>query len=246
MVCRNSKVHCSPYGAFELKAMYQRNLMMGSLATLSFVLLILFSFWLINAIAGEPDQILFESDNVETSIDIGPPPTVIQERLRVTVEQPKAKSAKFSIPEPVPDDEVMDDNVVLATRDELAKIVAPAISVGEGSGHIVVDMADDYDFPESDEFIPVEIRPEFIYKHQPEYPKLASLAGMEGKVGVRALVARSGDVRECIVQKSSGLQILDEAAVKAGLKCKFKPGIQNGQPVVCWVSFSYDFILTGN
>jgi len=35
----------SPYGAYELKAKYQRNFMIGTLSTLGFVLLILSVFW---------------------------------------------------------------------------------------------------------------------------------------------------------------------------------------------------------
>jgi len=50
-------------------------------------------------------------------------------------------------------------------------------------------------------------------------------------------------VREARVQRSSGTQSLDDAALAAAEDCKFKPGIQNGEPVFCWVSFKYDFKL---
>ena len=40
---------------------------------------------------------------------------------------------------------------------------------------------------------------------------------------------------------SSGVASLDDAAVKAAFKNRFKPGIQNGRPIACWVSYTVDF-----
>ncbi|MEE8576214.1 MAG: TonB family protein [candidate division Zixibacteria bacterium] len=239
----NSNALYSPYGAYELKASYQRNFLIGTLATLSFVLLILFSFWLAKVIQGGPDEIFSAATVIKTVAELGPPPTVAKTPPQVKLDQPKVVAPKIGIPQPVPDDEVMDDDVVLATRDELAEIVAPDISANQGDGDIIVDIADDDYLPAPGEFRPVEIFPELIHREEPEYPKMAKLAGMEGKVAVSVLVTPSGDVRECIVAKTSGLPALDEAAQEAGMKCKFKPGIQNGQPVFCWVSFNYLFTL---
>jgi TonB family protein len=46
-----------------------------------------------------------------------------------------------------------------------------------------------------------------------------------------------------MVGKSSGTESLDEAAVEAAYKCKFKPGIQNNRPIKVWVTYKVDFIL---
>ena len=53
-----------------------------------------------------------------------------------------------------------------------------------------------------------------------------------------------GAVRQAIVGKTSGVNSLDEAAVKAAYKCKFKPGIQNNRPVKVWVTYKVEFELT--
>jgi len=45
------------------------------------------------------------------------------------------------------------------------------------------------------------------------------------------------------IGKSSGTESLDEAAIEAAYKNKFKPGIQNGRPIKVWVTYKVDFIL---
>jgi TonB family protein len=101
-------------------------------------------------------------------------------------------------------------------------------------------------FPEPDEFVPVEVPPEMIYEEIPEYPRLAKDLGWEGTVWVKALVDILGDVRNAMVFKSSGYNLLDQAAVEAAYKCKFKPAIQNGRPVSVWVTYSVEFAITKN
>ena len=61
---------------------------------------------------------------------------------------------------------------------------------------------------------------------------------------MKALVDREGKVRQAMVAKSSGTASLDEAAVQAAYKNRFKPGIQNGRPVAVWVTYKVDFTLS--
>ncbi len=103
-------------------------------------------------------------------------------------------------------------------------------------------VSEDY-LPAPDEFVPVEIYPEMIYYAEPEYPRLARQAGITGTVWVKALVDEEGKVLRAIVAKSSGTACLDEAAIEAASKCRYKPGIQNGRPVKVWVTYAVEFIL---
>lgn len=236
----------SPYGAYELKSKYQRNFAFGTLSVLTFIALILGTIWVISSMDDTPD-VIYSAKVIKTVAELGPPPTVAKKPPQVQVNQPQVAMPKVGIPTPVADEEVLDDDVVLATREELAEIVAPDISaVGAGEGDIVVDIQDDDYLPAPDEFVPVEIYPEMIKQAEPEYPRLAKQAGLEGTVHVQALVDKEGNVREARVLRSSGTQSLDDAAVDAAKLCKFKPGIQNGAPVFCWVSFKYDFKLNTN
>lgn len=108
---------------------------------------------------------------------------------------------------------------------------------------LVTDIDNDEYLPDPDEFVAVEVYPEMIYMETPEYPRLAEEAGLEGIVWIKALLDKNGDVRDARVGKSSGTASLDQAAVDAAYKCKFKPGIQNGKPVACWVTYKVEFVL---
>lgn len=231
----------SPYGAYELKSKYQRNFLYGTGLTSALVLLILLVSW-ISSMDDELDGTAMAAVVIRTVADLGPPPSIARKPPQVNVEAPKISPPKVGIPKAVADDEVLDDDVVLATKDELAEIVAPDISSVAGDGLIEIDIDDDY-LPAADEFIPVEIYPEFVFENKPPYPRLAKQAGITGVVWVKALVDKDGNVRDAQVAKSSGTVALDEAAVKAAFGSKFKPGIQNGRPVNCWVSYKVEFEL---
>ena len=120
----------------------------------------------------------------------------------------------------------------------------PDITAGDG-GDIKVDIKEDDYLPAQGEFVAAEIQPEMIKEVTPDYPRLARQASLEGKVFVTALVDKEGNVRDAKIAKSSGTPSLDEAALKAALLNKFKPAIQNGRPVACWVTYKVDFVLNG-
>ncbi len=232
----------SPYGAYELKAKYQRNLMIGTLSTLGFVLLILSVFGII-AVIPDDDALMAPSVVIKTVADLGPPPTIAKAKPQIELAQPNVAAPKVGIPKPVADDEVMDDDVVLATKEELAEIVAPDISASDAGGDIVVDIQDDDYMPAPGEFVAVEVQPEMIHEVKPKYPRLAEQAGITGRVWVTALVDESGSVIKAQLGKTSGTESLDIAAVEAAYDNKFKPGIQNGRPIKVWVTYKVDFVL---
>jgi len=232
----------SPYGSFELKAKYQRNFALSTTATLAFVLLILAVAWIISSL-GKEEAINAPQVIIRTVADLGPPPSIAKKPPQVKVSAPQVVAPKVGIPKPVADDEVLDEDVVIATKDEMAEIVAPDITAMSEGGNIAVEIDPDDYLPAPDEFIPLEIRPEMIYQHTPEYPRLAKDAGITGTTWVNVLLNEEGSVMDAIIAKSSGTTSLDDAALQAARKCKFKPGIQNGRPVKCWVTFPIEFKL---
>ena len=231
----------SPYGAYELKSKYQRNFLYGTCLVTALVVLILLVSW-IASMEDEFEGTAVAAVVIKTVADLGPPPSIARKPPQVKVAAPQTVAPKVGIPKPVADDEVMDDDVVLATRDELAEIVAPDISTVADGGTIEIDIEDDY-LPAPDEFIPLEIQPEMIRHETPEYPRLAKQAGITGIVWVNAALDEQGKVIDVVIAKSSGTIALDEAAAKAAWKCTFKPGIQNGRPVRCRVIYKVDFVL---
>ena len=131
----------SAYGNYELKAKYQRNFGLGTLFLIGLVLLILVVAWIVSNL-GEVEAVNIAPVVVKTVADLGPPPSVAKKPPQIAVEAPRTVAPKVGIPKPVADDEVIDEDVVLATREELADIVTPDISSASDAGEIVVDIAD--------------------------------------------------------------------------------------------------------
>ena len=152
----------SPYGAFELKSKYQRNFALGTVIVAAFVLFILAVAWIISSLPKE-EYSQAPSVIIKTVKDLGPPPSVSKRPPQVQVSAPQVAAPRVGIPKPVADDEVLDEDVVIATRDELAEIIAPDISSMAEEGDISVEINPDDYLPAPDEFVPVEIYPEMIH-----------------------------------------------------------------------------------
>ncbi|AKF96626.1 energy transducer TonB [Pseudomonas aeruginosa] len=80
-------------------------------------------------------------------------------------------------------------------------------------------------------------------KPAPEYPALAMRRGWEGTVLLRVHVLASGSPSEIQVQKSSGREALDQAAVKAVKRWSFVPAKRGDKAEDGWVSVPIDFKL---
>lgn len=229
-----------PYGAYELKRWYQWNMMVSTLATAAGVGIIWAGLWTYQKLTAE------DFDNVpeiliESIMDLGPPPSIVQKPPQIEIAKPKLAQPKVGIPKPVADDELLEEEVVLATKEELAQINVSDLDFGN-DGDVVVDIRDL--MPSPDKFIKAEIQPTFVHQEVPDYPRLARDAGLEGKVYVKILVDKTGTVRNAIIAKASGANAgFEEAALAAAKKCKFSPAIQNGLPIAIWVTFPFDFKL---
>ena len=78
----------------------------------------------------------------------------------------------------------------------------------------------------------VDEKPELLQKYfiPPEYPEVVRKAGITGQVVLELVIDTTGIVIETKIVKSLH-EMLDEAAVKAARKWRFKPGKQRGNPV---------------
>ncbi|MBZ0268389.1 energy transducer TonB [bacterium] len=77
---------------------------------------------------------------------------------------------------------------------------------------------------------------------QPEYPRSARAAGIEGVVYLRILVDATGQVGSAQVIRSTAVE-LEAAAVEAALQWLFEPGEQEGQPVPAVITVPIEFKL---
>jgi protein TonB len=83
----------------------------------------------------------------------------------------------------------------------------------------------------------------YLSNPAPQYPRISRRLGEEGSVLLRVLVAQSGDANTVEVEKGSGSDRLDEAALEAVKKWKFIPAKRNNQPISAYVLVPIKFSL---
>jgi len=93
------------------------------------------------------------------------------------------------------------------------------------------------------QFVPYDEEPKLLYLPEPEYPELAKKAQIEGVVELLLKIDEKGNVVGVRVAKSVH-PLLDQAAIKAAWKAKFKPAKQRDKPVPVMISIKIQFRLT--
>lgn len=96
--------------------------------------------------------------------------------------------------------------------------VSNDISVGTGLSLSKNDLASDGDY------LP-------IVKVEPVYPRRAQERGQEGYVVLSFTVSTTGVVIDPVVIESEPQGVFDDAAIRAALRFKYKPRVENGKPV---------------
>ena len=97
-------------------------------------------------------------------------------------------------------------------------------------------------------FIPYDDPPEPIggyaaIQRNVQYPEIAQEAGIEGTVIVQAFINKSGKVTDAVILKGIPNTGLDEAAMDAIRKTRFRPAKQRDRAVGVWISIPVNFKL---
>lgn len=79
----------------------------------------------------------------------------------------------------------------------------------------------------------------------PFYPRRAVDLRQQGTAVVRALVGLDGETRDVVLWRSSGVRLLDEAAVAAARDWLFQPARIGGRTIEAWVEIPVHFNLRG-
>ena len=80
---------------------------------------------------------------------------------------------------------------------------------------------------------------------QPEFPPTSRRLGETGTVILQVYVLENGKVGDVKVQKSSGHDRLDDAAMREVRRAwRLLPGTEDGKPVAAWGTFAVTFKLT--
>lgn len=88
-----------------------------------------------------------------------------------------------------------------------------------------------------------QAKPDYLRNPAPTYPEAARRAGQQGLVMLRVQVNARGTVDAVSVSESSGHSLLDQAAIKAVRKWKFRPATMGPMAVECEVEVPVRFKL---
>jgi protein TonB len=80
-----------------------------------------------------------------------------------------------------------------------------------------------------------------VERAEPVYPPGARRQGIQGTVIVQLLVRKDGRVGGYVLVHS--VPGLDDAAIEAGLRWRFRPALAKGEPVPVWVAVPMKFTL---
>jgi protein TonB len=160
-----------------------------------------------------------------------------EEIPQVELQQMQAPQQKPSIPVMSEDEEISEDFTIDDMDfDDYEAIDAPPPPPSDGSGGIVVEFIA-YDEP------PTPIGGQAAISRNTVYPEIAKEAGIEGQVVVQAFINENGVVEHCLILKGMPGTGLDESAISAIKKTKFKPAKQRDRNVGVWISIPVTFKL---
>ena len=114
------------------------------------------------------------------------------------------------------------------------------------------DDFDDWDAPPPPssgpkvKFIPYDKPPKPIIPIEPVYPEIAQEAGIEGTIYIQFFIDNKGRVTEAWVLKGIPNTGLDESALAAVKKSRWKPAQQRDKKVGVWQTVPVKFELTSN
>ena len=162
-----------------------------------------------------------------TPIHRKPPPAAPVIAVAATPEP-----AAFAVPAPSPPEPAPALTFVPAAPAPLAMVAVPA--------PVLVPLPDPTPAPPT--IIPASAV-QYLEAPVLDYPRLSRRNGEAGRVMVRVYIDTAGLPRNVQVSTTSGHVRLDDAAVAAVQKTRFKPYTQNGQPTAGWASIPINFEL---
>ncbi|MEM1056836.1 MAG: energy transducer TonB [Bacteroidota bacterium] len=216
--------------AADLKRKYPLYIQVGAVASL--VLLLAF----VNAPIStggdveviEDTQEIIEVEDIEQTKIVEPPPP-----------PPPAPPP----PQEVPDDAVIEDEIIDDMEMDLDDFVPPPSGPPAPVAPPPPPPSNDPEppppppepEPEQEIFDVVEQEPELVggipaLQELVEYPEMARRAGVEGTVYVQFVVDEQGRVTDAVCARTPN-QMLCESSVEAVQKAEFRPGMQRGRPV---------------
>lgn len=191
----------------------------------------------------------------ERTVVVLPPPRSITTEPDISRGRPSIthEDLKGLIPDPVPDDEVIEEPE-FPTRLDYAEANAGHWEDGRGGMEGSVDgTGGGFPGPSTlpvawDAPVPLHLVQELpipIGGDAPVYPEQAALLGKSATVSIRARLDATGKVVEAEIYHSTDRNSgFNEAALAAAFTRTYRPAIQNGRPVSVWIVYKVVFELS--
>ncbi len=227
-----------PYGAHEIKLLYNQYLSFGLSFGIGLILFctgIAFGIHMIQK-TGSPGR-----DPIIIRDDIIVPPRIINTQIR-PVDIPRLTDRpKNGVPTAVPDNQV-DPNQTIPSQDDLSKDPGTVLDGHQGDIIVIPTKPPDENETDVPDWRPVEQEPKLIYTIPPVYPEIARRSEIEGKVIIKALVDKEGKIKKAIVVWTSH-EIFNQSAIDAVMQYRFTPAMMNNGPGPAWVKIPFKYKL---
>jgi periplasmic protein TonB len=151
------------------------------------------------------------------------------EKERPPIEQPPADK----VPEPQADRQMP----TLVPPEIPVEALPPETGAVVDVGRLVVDSR------VAEPFSGEIVGPKLLRSTEPPYPEISRRREEQGVVYVRVTISPSGEVGDARIERSSGHQRLDEAALKAVRAWRFKPATRGDRAIVGEATVSVRFQL---
>lgn len=225
------------YGAYVIRSIYSRNLLIALLVTISFIALAVYGPAIVAYLTPEevvekapPKKLVYTELSAPPPIDKPkpPPPQIQLPKLQKVIKFVPPKVVKEEVVEEVPTIEEIKQNEVAAVEVE-----GPTEVVFEEPVQAVVE-------DENKIFMVVEQQPEFEGGYEAmqkylakniKYPASARRMGIDGTVYVSFVVGKDGSISDVKVLRGISADCDKEAVRVVQAMPPWKPGKQNGKPV---------------
>lgn len=167
---------------------------------------------------------------IEVSL-LPPPPKVIVKTPEAPQPEPKAKEQPKTKhkPRPLLQSQPVAERVMEQLAEPVRQEPAPPAPTIEASPEPVLEAP--------------RFNAAYLNNPPPIYPLAARRRGSEGKVLVRAEIQADGSCSQAELKKTSGHDLLDQAALEAVKKWRFVPAKKGNQAVTAWVEVPITFKL---
>lgn len=141
----------------------------------------------------------------------------------LTVIEPAPAAAAFVAPMPEPPARIF------------SPVAAPSVPVAAVASTPAAPAPAKVVLPSSDA--------EYLNNPKPPYPPMSKRLNEQGNVMVRIYIDSEGSPQKAELQRTSGFERLDQAALAVVMKWRYVPGKRGGLPEAMWMGTTIKFIL---